>query len=161
MRRRLRCNKVRAGSLTKVRAGSLTLVGIVACMSASPAHAVVCSASSQSVAFGSYDTLNSSALDGVGSISVTCDATASFTISLSTGAGTYSARKMVSGTDALTYNLYSDSSRLLVWGDGSGSTTTVTAVAASGTFTVYGRIPARQNVPAASYSDTITVTVSY
>lgn len=137
------------------------LMGIMLCMSASPAHAAICSASPQSVAFGSYDSLSSSPLDGVGTISINCDSVAGFTISLSAGAGTYSARKMSSGVDELTYNLYTDASRVFVWGDGSGSTSTVSATAASGNYAVYGRIPARQNLPAGSFSDTITVTVTY
>lgn len=148
-------------SWKKPAACSLTLIGILLFISASPAQAAICSASAQSVAFGSYDSLSSSALDGVGTVSVSCDSVTTFTISLSAGTGTYSARKMTSGLDELSYNLYTDSSRVLVWGDGSGSTSTVTASAASGIYTVYGRIPARQNLAAGSFSDTITVTVTY
>ncbi len=145
----------------KARVCSLAFVGMLVAIAASPAQAVVCSASTQSVAFGNYNSLSSSPLDGVGDIAVTCDAATSVTISLSTGTGTYAARKMTRGVDQLTYNLYSDATRLLVWGDGSGSTSTVGAVITSVNFTVYGRIPGSQNIPAGSYSDTITVTLTY
>lgn len=61
----------------------------------------------------------------------------------------------------LSYNLYIDPTRLLVWGDGSGLTTTVTNLALSADHTVYGRIPAQQNVTAGSYADLIVVTVTF
>lgn len=127
---------------------------------AAPATAA-CSVSPQGVSFGSYDTLSSTALDGAGNINVTCDLSASFTVSLSTGgSGTFDPRRMAAGTDYLNYNLYTDAARLLIWGDG----TTAGNVSSTGTnvdLPVYGRIPALQNVPANSYTDSITVTVSY
>lgn len=142
-----------------------TLVAIIglglASSIATPADAVTCSISPQSVNFGNYDTLSGQQLDGVGTISVNCDATATFTISLSSGAGSFNARQLSSGSNSLGYNLYTDASRLSVWGDGTGSTTTVSESATSGNFTVYGRIPADQNVPAGTYSDTVTVTITY
>lgn len=139
----------------------LASIGALSCLAASPAHAVVCSVSPQSVSFGNYDPLNPAALDGVGNINVSCDASTSFTISLSAGSGTYTSRKMMSGTEPMAYNLYTDASRLLIWGDGTGSTSTVSTTAASGDYTVYGRIPDRQNIPAGTYTDSITVTVTY
>lgn len=127
---------------------------------AAPAAAATCSVSPQGVSFGSYDTLSSTALDGVGNINVTCDALVTFTVSLSTGSGSYDERLMTGGGAQLGYNLYSDVTRLIVWGDG----TTAGNVSASGTnvdLSVYGRIPALQNIPANAYTDSISVTVSY
>lgn len=141
------------------RLGFATL--LAASAAAAPVSAATCNVSPQGVSFGGYDTLSSSALDGVGNIAVSCDASASFTVSLSAGNGTYSGRAMSSGAEALSYNLYTDASRLIVWGDGSGSTGTVSTTAAAAEIPVYGRIPARQNVPAGSYADTIVVTVTY
>lgn len=130
-------------------------------VAASPAQGAVCSVSPQSVNFGAYNPLSSSALDGVGNISVSCDAPTSFSISLGTGAGSYASRILSSGANQLTYNLYTDSARLIVWGDGAGGTSIVSTTSAGGDFSVYGRMPARQNVPAGAYSDTIVVTVTY
>lgn len=51
-----------------------------------------------------------------------------------------------------------------VWGDGSGGTATVSgALALPGAIdhTVYGRLPARQNVGAGAYTDTLTVTLNF
>lgn len=128
---------------------------------ATPASAVTCEISPQSVSFGSYDTLSAQPVDGVGNISVRCDAEASFSISLGSGSGTFSARVMPSGANVLEYNLYTDPSRLTVWGDGTSGTSTVSGAAATADVAVYGRIPARQNVPAGTYSDVVVVTLTY
>lgn len=132
-----------------------------ALLGAPPAAAATCNVSPQGVSFGGYDTLSSGSQDGVGNISVTCDAAMSFTVSLGTGAGTYAERSMTSGAEALSYNLYTDASRLIVWGDGSGSTGTVSTTATAADIPVYGRIPARQIVPAGAYTDVIVVTITY
>jgi spore coat protein U-like protein len=132
-------------------------VGLVA----APAAAASCNLSPQGVAFGGYDTLSASPHDGVGNIAVTCDAAASFTISISAGSGTYPQRLMAGGAGALPYNLYTDATRTLVWGDGSGSTGTVSVTTSSSDIPVYGRIRAGENVAAGSYADSLVVTVSY
>lgn len=135
--------------------------GLLAALWSASAAAATCNVSPQSVNFGNYDTLASATVDGVGNVSVTCDAETTFTIALGTGTGTYSARQMTSGANVLEYNLHTDASRLTVWGDGSAGTATVARTAATAEVTVYGRLPARQNVPAGQYSDTLVVTVSY
>jgi spore coat protein U-like protein len=79
------------------------------------------------------------------------------------GSGTYTPRKM-SGT--ANYNLYGDAALTTIWGDGSGGTYTFGAV--NGTFgtqsysgTIYGMVPATQDLAPGAYSDTITATLSY
>lgn len=112
------------------------------------------------VGFGAYDPLASRPLDGVGKVQVNCDAAVGFSVSLGAGGGTFEARTLSAGSAELGYNLYTDAARATVWGDGiSGD-----SVSSSGTLVdlpIYGRIPALQNIPAGSYADTITVTVSY
>ena len=76
---------------------------------------------------------------------------------------------MKSGANTLGYNLYTANTYSVVWGDGTGSTSTVTGTMVlnspnpSGTSqsTVYGQIPALQDAAVGSYSDNITVTVTY
>jgi spore coat protein U-like protein len=101
----------------------------------------------------------------------------SYTIQLNAGSsGSFSPRKLASGANLLNYNLYTTSARTTIWGNGSGGTSTVGGSFTLGNCTLlllcsdetesrnhtaYGRIPASQNVPAGSYSDTITVTVNY
>lgn len=125
------------------------------------AWAVQCSVNGQGVSFGGYDPFSSQSLDGTGNIAVSCDVSAPYTIALRPGNGSYSSRAMLSGAHGLNYNLFTDATRTGVWGDGTGSTATVSGSGASGNHTMYGRIPARQNAYVGSYSDIITVTVTF
>lgn len=146
--------------VTRLHLRAAVLAAGLIAVSATPASAAVCILSSTGVAFGNYNTLTSSALDGAGDISVSCDVLSSVTVKLSAGSGTIEQRVMTAGTAQLNYNLYTDSGRTTVWGDGiTGSTVSATGVLI--TFPVYGRIPALQNVVAGSYGDSITITVSY
>jgi spore coat protein U-like protein len=74
-------------------------------------------------------------------------------------------RTIANGGNTLNYNLYRDSARSQVWGDGSGSTFTVTGTGSglltASTLTVYGDIAAAQDKPPGTYTSTITVTVTY
>ena len=142
-----------ARTLWLVLSTSLVLPGL--------AHAASCSVSVLNVAFGGYDVFQQQDTETTGSVNVTCDSSTSYAISLSAGLGTFAARTMTNGSQQLDYNLFTDPQRLTIWGDGTSGTVTVSATATSGSYTVYGMIPARQNVRAGSYSDTITVTVTY
>lgn len=124
----------------------------------SAAFAATCDVAPQPVSFGNYDTLSVTALDGVGSILVSCDVETSATVSIGAGNGTVEDRHMTSGAAQLDYNLYRDSTRLVVWGEGIG------ALAITGTtldLPVYGKIPGGQSVPAGQYADSVTVTITY
>ena len=131
--------------------------GGFAALAASAGAAAACSVTPQSVSFGNYDPLGSAALDGVGNVHVQCDVVTSFTVSLGPGGGTVANRKMTGGAE-LGYNLYRDSLRLIVWGEGIDG---VSATSADINLPVYGRIPGGQNVPANVYADSVTVTVTY
>jgi outer membrane usher protein len=65
----------------------------------------------------------------------------------------------------MTYGLYRDAARTRPWGDGSFGTSTVTSTGGGvnvvRTHTVYGRLPAQGVPPPGSYSDTVTVTITY
>jgi len=132
-----------------------------------------CTVSAVSTSFGSYDPLGAVAVDGAGSVSVSCQfligVLVGYTIQLSTGSGGSYAPRSLSGTGyPLNYNLYTNAGRTSVWGDGSAGTATVSdgylisvLVPVVRNYTVYGRLPAGQNVPPGSYADTIVVTVNY
>lgn len=79
-----------------------------------------------------------------------------------------SPRKMSNGGTQLSYQLYSNSGRTTIWGDGSAGTSTVTdgylisvLVPVVRNYSVYGRITAKQNVTAGSYLDAVTVLMTY
>lgn len=121
------------------------------------------------VAFGAYDpivTNKTTALTASGTVSTTCTNGSSATITLgqgsNAGSGSTAAapiRRMASGSNYLSYQLYSDSGDTTVF-DGStgvGVTGTGSAVSTS----VYGSVAAGQNVPAGSYADTVLATVAF
>lgn len=154
------------------------LAGVLAACAALwtlPAQAVAtCTVSATTVAFGSYNPFNSSPSDSTGDIAVSCSVggllslLVGYDIKLSTGgSGGYAPRRMSSGVNTLSYNLYTSSGRTTVWGNGTGSTADVSDgyLLGIGTtvrhYTVYGRAPALQNVRGGAYLDSITVTVDY
>lgn len=136
--------------------------------------AVTCTASATGVAFGTYSPLQTTASTSTGTVVVNCVATGApgtvtLLFDLSTGmSGSYSPRKMFSGTHPLSYNLYLNTAHTQIWGDGTGGTSTTSTTLTvtrrrpvQASQTVYGMIPSGQDVAAGSYSDTILVTVSY
>lgn len=77
--------------------------------------------------------------------------------------GSYATRRMKSGNAGLDYNLYTSPTRTTVWGDGRNGTGSVKVHRRDGTvsLTVYGRIPAGQNVRAGTYADTLIVSIDF
>lgn len=148
-------------SLSNGAAAWRWLLAVALAITAQQGWAALCSFSATGVAFGSYDVFSNQSVDSTSNIAVTCDVSSSYSISLSPGGGSYASRVMASGGHTLNYNLYTDATRTVIWGDGTGSTATVNGSGITGNHTVYGRIPARQNVYVATYSDTITVTLSF
>jgi spore coat protein U-like protein len=150
------------------------LLAAILSLTSTPATALGlnCTASATGVDFGNYNPTNSSPTDATGNVHVFCtvllvSVLAQTNISLSTGGGTYADRKMSSGAELLSYNLYKEATHTTVWGDGTGGTgiwtdnTLILVLGTSIDHTIYGSIPAGQYVAAGSYSDTITVTVEY
>lgn len=118
------------------------------------------------VSFGSYDVFAAGAnTNGVGSLAIKCQGggPATFVVRLSTGQSlSYASRVMKSGTNSLNYNLYTSSARTVVWGDGSGGSSTVTTPRNSTrTLSIFGQIPAGQDVAAGTYVDSISASVSF
>jgi spore coat protein U-like protein len=126
-----------------------------------------CTVSANAVGFGDVDTLSASAVNGSGSVVVTCTNGTGWTAAADIGAGsgaTFATRRMTVSGNTLNYTLYRDSGRTQVWGDGTGSTFTVagTGSGSAQTITVYGQIPGGQSsAPAGLYTDTVGVTITY
>jgi len=137
------------------------------------AHALVssCTVSASGVAFGIYDPTVATATFSSGTVSVSCVVSGAtghnpITIAFDTGSsGTFNSRTMLNGTDVLNYNLYLDAAYTQVWGDGTGISLTdsqyVTPGKPSVVATVYGMMPALQTPGSGTFTDTITVTVSF
>jgi spore coat protein U-like protein len=132
---------------------------------------VTCTVTVTGIAFGGYNALSSASDDSMGNVSVACTPTAastvSYTIGMSADSGNFTSRQLTSDKDSLAYNIYVDPTRLQVWGDGTAGTSVVSdSYALSQTqvtrmYGIYGRVPGKQNKQAGSYSDVLTVTVTY
>ncbi len=163
----------------KIALSSLTLLGpfLVALPASAEDLAVSatvissCAIVTAPVAFGNYDPMvaqASTALDAQGSVTVSCTSGSTAHILLgqglnpNAGSDAAPARQMASGANRLSYNLYTDATRLDAWGN-----TDLTGVdqlgsgTASPAIVVYGRIPFGQNVVAGAYTDTVAATVTF
>ncbi len=129
-----------------------------------------CTISTTTVAFGAYDPIVANAtspLDSTGSVTITCTKGAATTIGLNTGSNSANAsgstRAMASGSNFLSYELYQDTGRSVVWGNsGAGLFTPAAAPSKSPrAFTVYGRVAGGQDAAGGSYSDTVVATVNF
>jgi spore coat protein U-like protein len=117
-----------------------------------------------SLAFGEYVVTRASPTDTTGTLTLVCDPNSVVRVHLSQGnSGTFNPRRMQSGISVLAYNVYTDSGRTKIWGDGSGGTDYVTFTRqVFPSFTLYARIPALQkNLGTGTYTDTLKVTVLF
>lgn len=126
-----------------------------------------CAVSTTTVAFGNIDVTLNTAVDATGGMSVTCTNGTAWTAKADAGtggAGTSLTHRKMTGPDKLSYDLFTDSTRTTKWGDGvtSGTATiTGTGTGSAQASTIYGRVRAGSTARAGSYSDTVTVTVTY
>ncbi len=127
-----------------------------------------CAVGTSTLAFG---TLSSGAvlagnIDATGTLTVNCTNGVAYVIQLGVGSGAgarFTERFMTSGGNLLSYSIYTTAAYATIWGDGSGSSETV-AGTGSGTVqsvSAYGRIFSGQTPQPGTYSDTVSVTVSY
>jgi len=120
--------------------------------------------SASTLNFGNQGVLAAN-VDQTSTIQVACTDTTPYNIGLDAGTGsgaTVATRKMTSGGATVSYSLYSDSAHTTVWGATIGTDTV--AATGNGTgqnYTIYGRVPPQTTPAPGTYSDTITVTVTY
>jgi spore coat protein U-like protein len=132
-----------------------------------PASAASCSTWADSLVFGNY---SGGQIDVTGAIKFRCDTAGTpFQVGLNAGiapGATITNRMMYGGTggsNTLGYQLFSNASRTLNWGNSSGTgwvTGTAAAAWSAQPITVYARIPANENSPSGNYTDTITASVT-
>ena len=120
--------------------------------------------SASTLNFGGQGVLTAN-VDNTWTIQVQCTNTTPYNIGLDAGTGTgatVAVRKMTNGANTITYSLYSDSGHTTVWGNTVGTNTVAaTGSGASQSYTVYGRVTAQTTPAPATYTDTVTVTVTY
>lgn len=120
--------------------------------------------STEALDFGMVGVLTT-AVNATAALQVACTATTPYTIGIDSGLGTgatTSLRKMTSGSNTINYRLFRDSARTASWGNSVGvDTASATGTGAAQSFTIYGQVPAQTTPASATYSDTVTVTVTY
>lgn len=133
---------------------------------AGAAFAVQCDVVATPLSFGTYDPFSAVPLTATSNLNISCKPPRKvfvITVQLSPGSGSYAQRTMTSATgEQMLYNVYADPSYLTILGDGTGG-----SQAPSGTvtknapwnLTLFGRIPALQNLVPGVYSDILTATI--
>lgn len=151
-------------ALVRVTIGTaIWLLGTTSAWAQSPS----CTISVTSVAFGNYNVFTTTSDDSTGTITYRCNSRASnISISLSDGSSsTYTPRTLRKGSEILQYNLYRNAARTTIWGNGTGGTSVYTDANppnnSNVTLTVYGRIPAQQDVSAGNYTDTVSAVINF
>ena len=146
----------------------LAIVLVLSVAAASRAEAASCTISVTTVVFGTYDVFSSIPVDSTGSIVYRCNGGADLiwiTMSRGVNSDSYIPRAMAKGSEKLEYNLYRDSTRSVVWGNLTGGTSLYYDFDPPNnqnvTVTIYGRIPAGQDVSAGNYSDTVQVEINF
>jgi spore coat protein U-like protein len=151
------------------------LVAVVMLLArASPARAQACAVAATGLGFGVYNTGTATPNDTTGTVTVTCSSLSSiavsYTIALSPGpGGSVAARSMTAaGVSPLAYQIYTDTMRTRIWGDGTagsfnvGDAYTLPAILpVIRQYTGYGRMPARQLVSPGIFGDTVSVMITY
>jgi len=121
-------------------------------------------ASSGTLDFGTATSL-AAATDVQTSFAVLCTSATAFNIGLDGGAapgGTVATRLMTSASGTVGYKLYSNAAYSTNWGSTVGSDTVPgTGSGGPAVLTVYGRVPPQATPAPGTYSDTVTVTVTY
>ncbi|HVT33238.1 MAG TPA: spore coat U domain-containing protein [Rhodanobacteraceae bacterium] len=104
-------------------------------------------------------------VDSTAVITLTCTSGANYNVGLDgggAGAANIGARRMINGTNVVAYQLYRDAGHTNVWGNTIGTDTAAgSGTGTTQTLTVYGRVPPQTTPPAATYNDTVNVTVTY
>lgn len=115
--------------------------------------------------FGNVPGLIDANHDQASTITMTCTNRTAWNVALDNGqnaSGGVRRMQRDGGGSHVTYELYHDPSRTQRWGATRGSDTRVgTGTGNPQNVTVHGRVPAGQSIPAGTYRDTITITVTY
>ncbi|HTX60605.1 MAG TPA: spore coat U domain-containing protein, partial [Verrucomicrobiae bacterium] len=131
-----------------------------------------CTFGTSTLAFGAYDpvvTNASTPLTSTGTVNISCTKNDSVSLTANTGSNSAHAsgscatatctRAMASGSNYLSYDIYTSNANTTVWN--ASNAVSFTATGSSQGVSVYGYIPAGSVQPAGSYTDTVTVTATF
>lgn len=121
-----------------------------------------CSLSGGTLAFGTYVSGQTTNLDVQGSINYVNCPVGTLTFELDNGANASGTqRRMKSGSSFLNYEIYKTSARTSRWGTATDAVQLQLLQGGGGSVPVYGRIFSGQAVAPGSYSDTVTITLTF
>lgn len=121
-----------------------------------------CTLTANALDFGSASLITAN-LDATSTLDIQCSAGTAYTLTMDAGAGTgatTTTRVLTSGSNTATYGIYKDAGRSNVFGSTGGEELTGTATGAAQSISIYGRVPP-QTVAVGSYTDSVTVTITY
>lgn len=123
-----------------------------------------CTVSVAPLAFGPVNSL-ATAVNGATTGSITCTGTSPIQVSFDAGdvsGSTLATRLLDSGVATVTYDLFRDSGRTELLGDGVTAGTVTISRSGTSTFDVYGRVDGSQNPkPAGTYTANVTATITF
>lgn len=124
-----------------------------------------CSVSATAISFGNYNVFATGNIDRTATVTVNCTSRRTVSVQLNRGqfATSFSPRQMNRSGERLNYNLYYNSTRTQIWGDGTSGTVVWSAGFVLGNLsrTLYGRLFPLQNVTVGAYSDIVIVTAVF
>lgn len=154
--------------MTTTRLLTILMAAAAAALIAGSTAEAACTISTTAVNFGTYNVFAASPDDATGQITYRCTAPRPPLVRIHLdkgGAPTFNPRQMRRSSETLDFNLYLDSTRSTIWGDGTGGTQAYTRsnppLNQNINVSVFGRIPAGQDVSAGSYSATVTATIFF
>jgi len=114
--------------------------------------------------FGTQGVLTA-VIDTTSTLDIVCTPTTSYTVGLDEGLGsgaTTTTRQMSNGGETIDYQMFRDAAHSQNWGDTIGTdTVSANGTGSTQTYTVYGRVPAQTTPSTGTYTDTVTVTVTF
>lgn len=174
MKTKLNQNKLKLAIVSAMLVGSagFSTAGYAATtagnMSVSTDVSLSCSMTVGAMGFANYDPSSVEDLLGTATIESTCTAggTAKITLGEGSSADTGSTpgapdRRMVLGSEYLSYAIYSDTNRTTAWGNTAATGKGITGTGSAANTTVYGKITAGQAVGSGSFADSVVVTLTY
>lgn len=120
-----------------------------------------CTLTGGTLDFGNYVSGQAGNLDANGRIGF-ANCSGLLTFELDGGqSGNVNARAMRASSNSLTYQIYRNSVRNAVWGQGQNALQLQLLQPQSGEVSVYGRIPGGQAVPGGAYVDIVNITLTF
>lgn len=113
----------------------------------------------------SYSPIDNAPVNTTNTISIRCNPGTIYNVGLNAGTtpgATIYSRAASSGNHTINYGLYQDAAHSMIWGNTIGTNTVAgTANGTTQNYIIYGQVFAGQMAPIGTYTDTVTLTVTF